>query len=91
MPAYYLLAGRDLEREVVPLIQDQQLGLMVWSPLAGGLLSGKFTSDGKGPDGAKRANFDFPVVDKARAFNVIDAMRPIAERHQLTVAQVALA
>ena len=89
--AYYTVAGRDLEREVVPLLQDQQLGLMVWSPLAGGLLSGKFTPDGKGPDGARRANFDFPVVDKARAFKVVDAMRPIAERHQATVAQIALA
>lgn len=89
--AYYTIAGRDLEREVVPLLQDQQLGLMVWSPLAGGLLSGKFTADGKGPDGARRATFDFPVVDKARAFKVLDAMRPIAQQHGATVAQVALA
>jgi aryl-alcohol dehydrogenase-like predicted oxidoreductase len=89
--AYYTVAGRDLEREVLPLIQDQQLGLMVWSPLAGGLLSGKFAPDGKGPEGARRASFDFPVVDKARAFAVVDAMRPIAERHQASVAQVALA
>ncbi len=89
--AYYTVAGRDLEREIIPLIEDQQLGLMVWSPLAGGLLTGKFSPDGKGPDGARRANFDFPVVDKARAFAVVDAMRPIAARHQATVAQVALA
>ncbi len=89
--AYYTVAGRDLEREVLPLIEDQQLGLMVWSPLAGGLLSGKFSADGKGPEGARRASFDFPVVDKARAFKVVDAMRPIAERHQASVAQVALA
>lgn len=88
--AYYTVAGRDLEREVVPLLQDQQLGLMVWSPLAGGLLSGKFSADGKGPEGARRASFDFPVVDKARAFRVVDAMRPIAERHGVSVAQVAL-
>ena len=89
--AYYTVAGRDLERELLPLIQDQQLGLMVWSPLAGGLLSGKFSADGKGPEGARRASFDFPVVDKARAFKVVDAMRPIAARHQASVAQVALA
>lgn len=89
--AYYTVAGRDLEREVLPLIQDQQLGLMVWSPLAGGLLSGKFAPDGKGPEGARRASFDFPVVDKARAFGVVEAMRPIAARHQASVAQVALA
>ena len=89
--AYYTVAGRDLEREVLPLVHDQQLGLMVWSPLAGGLLSGKFSSDGKGPEGARRASFDFPVVDKVRAFKVVDAMRPIAQNHQASVAQVALA
>ena len=89
--AYYTIAGRDLEREVVPLLQDQQLGLMVWSPLAGGLLSGKFSRDGNAPDGARRTSFDFPVVNKVRAFNVVDAMRPIAARHQASVAQVALA
>ena len=89
--AYYTVAGRDLEREVLPLIEDQQLGLMVWSPLAGGLLTGKFSPDGKGPDGTRRASFDFPVVDKPRAFKVVDAMRPIAAQHQATVAQVALA
>jgi aryl-alcohol dehydrogenase-like predicted oxidoreductase len=89
--AYYTIAGRDLERELVPLIQDQALGLMVWSPLAGGLLTGKFGPGEKGPDGARRTTFDFPVVDKARAFRCVDAMRPIAERHQVSVAQVALA
>ncbi len=89
--AYYTIAGRDLEREVLPLLQDQQLGLMVWSPLAGGLLTGKFGPDQKGPEGARRASFDFPVVDKARAFRCIDAMRPIAQRLQVSVAQVALA
>src|SRR5450830_525539 len=89
--AYYTVAGRDLEREVLPLMQDQQLGLMVWSPLAGGLLSGKFGPDGKGPEGTRRASFDFPVVDKPRAFAVVDVMRPIAQRHQVSVAQVALA
>jgi len=61
--AYYTIAGRDLEREVIPLLQDQRAGLMVWSPLAGGLLSGKFSADGKGPEGTRRATFDFPVVD----------------------------
>ena len=65
---------------------------MVWSPLAGGLLSGKYKgADDKGPAGARRTTFDFPVVDKARAFRCVDAMRPIAERHEISVAQVALA
>ena len=89
--AYYTIAGRDLEREVLPLIEDQQLGLMVWSPLAGGLLSGKFSADGSEPQGTRRASFDFPLVDKPRAFRVVEAMRPIAFQHRVSVAQVALA
>jgi aryl-alcohol dehydrogenase-like predicted oxidoreductase len=89
--AYYTIAGRDLEREVVPLMHDQKLGLMVWSPLAGGLLSGKYDRDGTSPTGGRRTTFDFPIVDRGRAFNTIDAMRPIAERHGVSVAQIALA
>jgi aryl-alcohol dehydrogenase-like predicted oxidoreductase len=90
--AYYTIAGRDLERDIVPLLQDQKLGLMVWSPLAGGLLSGKYTSaDDKGPSGARRTTFDFPLVDKERAFKCVDAMRPLAEQRHVSVAQIALA
>jgi aryl-alcohol dehydrogenase-like predicted oxidoreductase len=89
--AYYTLAGRDLEREMLPLIRDQQLGLMVWSPLAGGLLTGKFDRSGKGTGNSRRDTFDFPPVDKQRAFDCVDAMRPIAARHGVSVAQVALA
>src|ERR1700722_19644030 len=90
--AYYTIAGRDLERELVPLIQDQKLGLMVWSPLAGGLLSGKFSSaEDKGPAGGRGATFDFPVVDKSRAFRCVDAMRPMALARKVSVAQIALA
>lgn len=89
--AYYTIAGRDIERELVPLINDQQLGLMVWSPLAGGLLSGKFRPDEKGPEGARRSTFDFPVVDKEKAFRCVELMRGIATAHSISVAQVALA
>jgi aryl-alcohol dehydrogenase-like predicted oxidoreductase len=89
--AYYTIAGRDLEREVLPLVEDQGLGVMVWSPLAGGLLSGKFARDGKGPEGSRRAVFDFPPVERERAFDIVDAMRPIAEAHGVSVARVALA
>jgi aryl-alcohol dehydrogenase-like predicted oxidoreductase len=90
--AYYTIAGRDLERELVPLMQDQKLGLMVWSPLAGGLLSGKFSgAEDKGPAGARRGVFDFPLVDKARAFKCVDTMRPMATSRNVSVAQIALA
>ncbi|OWY17859.1 aldo/keto reductase [Thioclava sp. JM3] len=90
LQAYYTIAGRDLEREVVPMLRDTGMGLMVWSPLAGGLLSGKYDRDGKGSDG-RRANFDFPPVEKDRAFDLIDAMRPMAEKRDASVAQIALA
>jgi len=88
--AYYTIAGRDLEREILPMVQEQKLGVMVWSPLAGGLLSGKYNRDGSGPVGARRMNFDFPVVDKERAFKCIDLMRKVADQHKVTVAQIAL-
>ncbi|MEJ2545213.1 MAG: aldo/keto reductase [Calditrichaceae bacterium] len=91
LQAYYTIAGRDLERELVPLMDDQQIGLMVWSPLAGGLLSGKFHRDGEGPEGARRASFDFPPVDKERAFNILDVMWDIAKSKKVSVARIALA
>ena len=91
LQAYYSIAGRDLERDIVPMLEDQKVGLMVWSPLAGGLLSGKFNRDGTGPDGTRRAIADFPPVDKPRAFDCVDAMREIAKAHDVSVARVALA
>ena len=72
------------------MIQDQGLGLLVWSPLAGGFLSGKFTRE-ESPDGTRRATFDFPPVNKEQGFDIVDVMRPIAEAHEVSVAQVALA
>lgn len=89
--AYYSLAGRDVEREIVPAAVDQGLGIMVWSPLAGGLLSGKFSEQSKGPEGARRTTFDFPPVDRARSFACVEVMRPIAQAHGVSVARVALA
>jgi len=89
--SYYSIAGRDLEREIVPMMADQKVGLMVWSPLAGGLLSGKFGPGSNGPEGARRAAFDFPPVNKDRAWACIAAMREIGEKHGASVARVALA
>jgi aryl-alcohol dehydrogenase-like predicted oxidoreductase len=91
LQAYYSIAGRDLEREMVPLLVSEKLGLMVWSPLAGGLLAGKFSRDGQGPAGARRAAFDFPPVNRERLFNCVDAMRTIATARAVSVARVALA
>ncbi|HWW63144.1 MAG TPA: aldo/keto reductase [Sphingomonadaceae bacterium] len=89
--AYYSIAGRDLERDIVPFLEEERLGLMVWSPLAGGLLSGKFGPGAPNPENARRTSFDFPPVDRDRAWPIIDAMRAIADTHRASVAQVALA
>ncbi len=91
LQAYYSIAGRDLERDLAPMLTSERLGLMVWSPLAGGLLSGKFGPGSNNPEGARRSNFDFPPVDKDRAWKCIEVMREIAEAHGASVARVALA
>ena len=91
LQAYYTVAGRDLERELIPMLRSEGVGLMVWSPLAGGLLSGKYGRDQPGAPGDRRAQFDFPPVDKDRAFGAVDVMRPMAEARGISVARIALA
>lgn len=90
LQAYYTIAGRDLERELIPLLNDQKVGLMVWSPLAGGFLSGKYSRN-KNPEDARRVSFDFPPINKEKAFDIIDVMEPIAASKNVSVAQIALA
>ncbi len=89
--AYYSIAGRDLEREIVPYLSEEKLGLMVWSPLAGGLLSGKFGPGAETEEGSRRAAFDFPPVDLDRGWACVAAMREIGQAHGVSVARVALA
>jgi aryl-alcohol dehydrogenase-like predicted oxidoreductase len=89
--AYYSIAGRDLEREIVPLLVEESLGLLVWSPLAGGLLSGKFGPGAPSPENARRTTFDFPPVNTDRAWACVAAMREIGAKHEVSVARVALA
>jgi len=91
LQAYYSIASRDIERDIKPMLEDQKMGLMVWSPLAGGILSGKFSRDTQAPEGARRSTFDFPPVDKEHAFKLVDAMREIGTGHGVSVARVALA
>lgn len=87
---YYTIAGRDLERELIPMMKDQNLGLMPWSPLAGGFLSGKYTRNSDPSGENRRDNFDFPPVDKEKAYDIIDVIQPIAAAHGVSVAQIAL-
>ena len=88
---YYSIAGRDLENEIVPMVQDQQMGILPWSPLAGGFLSGKYTRTNKPEDGSRRLSFDFPPVDQEHAYDIIDVMETIANEHGVSVARIALA
>ena len=89
--AYYSLAGRDIEREIIPLLESEKAGLLVWSPLAGGLLSGRFSRDNQKPEDSRRSEFDFPIVDKERAWNILDVMAPVAQAHGCSAARIALA
>jgi aryl-alcohol dehydrogenase-like predicted oxidoreductase len=91
LQAYYSIAGRDLERELVPLLESEKVGLLVWSPLAGGLLSGKFSRTNQKPADSRRSDFDFPIVDKERAWKILEVIAPIGHAHGCSAARVSLA
>jgi aryl-alcohol dehydrogenase-like predicted oxidoreductase len=91
LQAYYSIAGRDLEREIVPLLESEKVGLLVWSPLAGGLLSGKYSRATQSPVESRRTSYDFPLVDKERTWKILDVMDPIAKAHGCSAARVSLA
>ncbi len=91
LQAYYSIAGRDLERDIVPLLEAEKMGLLVWSPLAGGLLSGKYTRANQKPEDSRRSTFDFPIVNKDRVWNIMDVLVPMAEARNASPATVALA
>lgn len=88
---YFSLAGRDIEREVLPLAADQNLAVMPWSPLAGGFLSGKYTRETEKIEGSRRTAFDFPPVNKEKAYDIIDVISEIGKQHNVSAAAVALA
>ncbi|KAA5545757.1 aldo/keto reductase [Adhaeribacter rhizoryzae] len=92
MQYFYAAANRDVEHELLPLAQDQHLAFMPWSPLAGGFLSGKFTRDQTNTGGqSRRDTFDFPVINKERAYDIIDVLLEVANNYQVSAAEVALA
>ena len=91
LQAYYSLVGRDLEHELLRLCREENLGVLPWSPLSGGFLSGKYTRDNPTPEGARRSGFQFPPIDEARGFDAVDALARIAKEKGATIAQVALA
>jgi aryl-alcohol dehydrogenase-like predicted oxidoreductase len=91
LQAYYSLVGRDLEHELLPLCREEGVGVLPWSPLSGGFLSGKYRRDNPNPAGARRTNFQFPAIDEARGFDAVEALDEIAKQKGASVAQVALA
>jgi aryl-alcohol dehydrogenase-like predicted oxidoreductase len=91
MQYFYSLAGRDIEREVLPLSIDQNLAVMPWSPLAGGFLSGKYTRDNEKVKGSRRDSFDFPPINKEKTYDIIDVIIKIGKHHNASAAAIALA
>ena len=91
MQYFYSLAGRDIEREIVPLATDQNLAIMPWSPLAGGFLGGKYSRNAAKAEGTRRDSFDFPPIDKEKTYDIIDVITEVAQQHNATVAEIALA
>jgi aryl-alcohol dehydrogenase-like predicted oxidoreductase len=88
---YYSLIGRDLESEMIPFAQDAGIGITVWSPLAGGFLSGKYTRENPAGDGGRLTGFDIIPFDRERGYDVVAKLREIGAMHQASPAQVALA
>jgi aryl-alcohol dehydrogenase-like predicted oxidoreductase len=88
---YYSLMGRDIEENTVQFLEANNIGLMTWSPLAGGFLSGKYTKENPVPDDSRRAKFDFPPVDLDKGYEVVAKLKEISEAHNASIAQVALA
>ncbi|WDZ75533.1 aldo/keto reductase [Ensifer adhaerens] len=88
---HYSLLGRDVERDVIPMMQRYGLGLTVWSPLASGFLSGKYTRDNLGDPDNRYSGFDILPFDKEQGFKLVERMRGIADHHEASVAQVAIA
>lgn len=91
LQAHYSIATREIERELIPLVKDQQVGLMVWSPLAGGLLTGKYKRDGQEEEKGRWTSSDFQPLNKDRVFNLLDKLQPMANEKGATLAQLSLA
>jgi len=91
MQYFYALAGRDIEREIIPLAADQNLAIMPWSPLAGGFLGGKYNRNTEKAEGSRRTTFDFPPINKEKAYDIIDVIAEIGKSHNASVAEIALA
>lgn len=90
LQAYYSLVGRELELDLLPMCQDHGVGVMVWSPLAGGFVTGKYRRNQDGPEGSRRTSFDFPPVDRERGYDLIEVLDTLAREKDTTIPRLAL-
>jgi aryl-alcohol dehydrogenase-like predicted oxidoreductase len=88
---FYSAVTRDIEHEIIPMAKDHNLAIFPWAPLAGGFLSGKYSREGAAKNDSRRSSFDFPPIDKDKAYDLVDVMKTIGDNYQATTAQVALA
>ena len=91
MQYFYSLSGRDIEREILPLAAEENLAVMPWSPLAGGFLSGKYTRENEKAGNSRRDSFDFPPINKEKAYDIVDVLNEIGQQYQVKAAEIALA
>ena len=90
LQAYYSLVGRGLELNLLPMCIEEGVGVMVWSPLAGGFITGKFRRNQDDPAGSRRTNFDFPPVDRERGYDVVDQLDVLAKQKDSSIPRLAL-
>lgn len=89
LQAYYSLVGRDIEHELLPLCKEEGLGILPWSPLSGGFLTGKYTRENPKPAGARWSEFNFPPVDE-RGYDTIDVLLKLSKEKNISIAALAL-
>ena len=85
--AYYTLVGRDIEREIIPMLTSEKSGLLVWSPLAGGYLTGKYS---QGNTSGRLSELDFPPIDKARGEPLLKTISSVAQKHNANPSQISI-
>src|SRR5262249_26450784 len=88
---YYSLLGRDLEHELVPFVRDAGIGVLVWSPLAGGFLAGKYTRENPKGDGGRLTSFDVIPYDKDKGYQLVERLRALGSEYGASPAQMAIA
>jgi len=90
LQAHYSIVSRDLELDLLPMCRHQGVGVMVWSPLSGGFITGKYRRGQDDPEGSRRKTFDFPPIDRERGYDIIDLLDRLAKEKDSTIPRLAL-